>query len=116
MTPEFKYISGIEYQTVQPFDWVIGGKFAPMKVTIPAGFVFQSSVPRWLWWWLSPHHPRFLLAACVHDWLLGIGYDRAAAAGEWFAGARAAKAPMWKAKPAFVGVAYWAVYKNGAYE
>lgn len=38
--------------------------------TIPAGFVYdQASLPRQVWWWMSPSDPRINRAACWHDFL-----------------------------------------------
>jgi hypothetical protein len=58
--------------------------------TIPAGFVFQVSVPNWfqrnpndLWWaralkWflpIDPHDPAWLWASLWHDWALKQGWS-----------------------------------------
>ncbi len=98
------------YVLLGPLPWRIGGPMVDHKVVIPAGFTFDSSVPRWLHWLLSPHDPRFLLAACVHDWLLEQGYGRAQAAAEWYDGARKGGAPYGLARWAYMAVAAWAVF------
>lgn len=103
----------IDYQLTEPLEWTVGGKFAPHPVTIPAGFQFNSSVPWWLWWLLSPHRPDLLLAACVHDYVLEMGHARLQAAGEWLDGARAAHAPKWVANAAGSAVALWAIWTKG---
>ncbi len=103
----------IDYRLTRLLEWSVGGKFAPRAVIIPAGFQFNSSVPRWLWWLLSPHRPDLLLAACVHDYVLEQGHSRLQAAGEWLDGARAAKAPEWLIKAAGSAVALWAIWTKG---
>jgi hypothetical protein len=98
------------YRLQSPLNWRIGGPLVEHLAIIPAGFTFDSSVPVALRWLLSPHDPRFLLAACVHDWLLERGYGRAQAAAEWHDGARAGGAPYGLARWAYVAVAFWAVF------
>ena len=105
--------SETDYTLSEPLNWTVGGKFAPHPVTIPAGFCFQSSIPRALWWAISPHRPDLLLAACVHDYVLDQGHSRLQAAGEWLDGARAGGAPSWLAKLAGSAVALWAIWVNG---
>lgn len=114
MTPEFRALPDGRYALAQPLRWRIGGPMVDHAVLIPAGFVFDSSVPVWLRWVVSPHDARFLLAALVHDWLLAEGYGRWQAAAEWFDGALAGGAPRGLARAAFCVVAFWAVYKPGA--
>lgn len=115
-----KPIGGITYITTKPVEWHIGKKNSGHIETIPAGFPFESSVPRlkykWKWlnkllgwfqpfeWFLSPHDPLYLLAACVHDWFLEGGYKPAFAAGEWYDAAMAYHAPKLKTKLAFFGI------------
>jgi hypothetical protein len=111
MTPAFQCLSGARYGLLAPLRWRIGGPLVDHAVLIPAGFTFDSSVPRALRWLLSPHDPRFLLAACIHDWLLEQGYGRAQAAAEWYDGARAGGAPASLARCAYIAVASWAVFK-----
>lgn len=111
--PLFVRAGADRYRLAAPLAWRIGGPMVDHPVLIPAGFVFDSSVPWALRWILSPHEPRFLLAACVHDWLLAQGYGRAQAAAEWLDGARAGGAPPALARWAFVAVAAWAVFRPG---
>lgn len=108
--PRFKRTDGDRYELRDALPWRIGGPMVEHCVTIPAGFTFDSSVPRFMRWILSAHDPRFLLAACVHDWLLEQGYGRAQAAAEWYDGARAGGAPYGLARWAYVVVAAWAVF------
>ncbi|WP_284262452.1 DUF1353 domain-containing protein [Roseicyclus amphidinii] len=100
------------WRSTQPLVWEVGRKGGTgLRVTIPAGTEFESSVPWWARWWIDPDDPRYLLAALVHDYLLEAGvYGRAQAAAEWYDGALAGGAPGWQARSAFVAVAAWAVY------
>ena len=100
------------FRVLTSVEWEVGRKGSGDWVTIPAGREFESSVPWWARWFLRRDDPRFLLAAAVHDYMLESGrYGRAQAAAEWYDAAKAGKAPLWKARLCFVGVAIWAVYK-----
>lgn len=100
------------YETAAPVSWEVGLKGNGQWVTIPAGFVFDVSVPWFARWFINPDDRRWFLGALVHDYLLDAGrLGRAQAAAEFFDGAVAGGAPKWRAKIAFVAVAAWAVYK-----
>lgn len=99
-----KPIGGITYITTKPVAWHVGKKGSGLIIKIPAGFEFESSVPRLLWWVFSPHDPQYLWAACLHDWLLENEYKPAFAAGEWYDGAMAYHAPKLKTQLAFIGI------------
>lgn len=107
------------YVTTRQITWRAGGKHAPSTFIIPTGFEFESSVPTlkifgqklppWaqpLYWIVSPDDPRFLLAACIHDFFLErAAYEVLAAAAEWHAAAKKSKAPAIMRVPMFVCVA-----------
>lgn len=99
-----KPVGGTDYITTKSIDWHVGKKNSGLIVTVPKGFIFQSSVPRLLWSVFSPHDPQYLWAACIHDWLLKKGYRPAFAAGEWYDGAMAYDAPKWKTRMAHLGI------------
>lgn len=90
-------------------NWEIGAKGSGWLLKIPPGFVFDSSVPRGLWWVRSPDYRPWLLAAAVHDWLLENGYDRAFAAGEWLRAVRAKDPGSKLALVAYYGIVGWTV-------
>jgi hypothetical protein len=101
------------WRTYGPVTWMVGSKTSGILVTIPAGTEFEISVPWCLRWIIGQDDPCFLLAALVHDWLLESGtYGPAQAAAEWYDGARAAGAPVWKAKASFLAVSVWAVWND----
>jgi Protein of unknown function (DUF1353) len=96
----------------EPLEWNIGREGSVWVLTVPVGFSFDSSVPRWLRWIVSANHAPWLLAACVHDRLLQEGFDKAFAAGEWWRAARAMRAKdpkAWLVLPAYYGVVLWTV-------
>ncbi len=100
------------YRLRSPLAWEIGNKGSGWLLVIPAGFVFESSVPRIASWIVSPHYRPWLLAAAVHDRLLEEGFDKAFAAGEWLRAVRAMAAKdrkAWLALPAYYGVVLWTV-------
>lgn len=97
------------WRTLDPITWEIGKKGSGLWVTVPAGFEFESSVPRLCWWFFPPDDPRFLKAAAVHDWLLEASYAAAFAAGEWHSAAKSSGAPPVRRYLAFLAVAAWTV-------
>lgn len=123
-----------EWRSTRPVEWEIGTLGSGAIVTIQPR-EFESSVPwsrRWDGFFrvlnaivpiFPPRDdPRYLFAALVHDWMLeepreggGYKYDRVRAAAEYFHAAQAGGAPMIGAKFAFLAVAFWAVFKPGAY-
>lgn len=88
--------------TMSPIVWEIGKKGSGWVLCIPAGFEFESSVPRWLWWLFSPDDPHFLKSAAIHDWLLENGFRRAMADAEWHDAARSEGAPILRRELAFL--------------
>lgn len=113
-----------DYVTTRDVEWTIGGKYSDEKIVIKTGFEFESSVPtitwknklfqKWLGWfqpfhWVfSPHDPRFLLSALVHDWLLEVKkYEVLAAAAEWHAAAKKSNAPKLRRRLGFIAVSLY---------
>jgi hypothetical protein len=110
---EFKRGTKRRWQNVDPVPWEVGTKGSGAFITIPAGTEFESNVPWYGRWFVSPDDPRFLLAALVHDYLLESGiYGRTQAAAEWYDGARAGGAPSFKSKIGYVAVAVIAVWNE----
>ena len=103
---------GINYRLTANLVWEIGWKGSGKALVIPAGTVFQSSVPIAARWIVSPHHKPWLLASAVHDEMLKRGYSPARAAGEWYEAVKAFADQDSKrrlAKPALVGIVVWTV-------
>ncbi len=72
------------YYTVKAINWDVGKKGSGFTITVPKGREFESSVPRFLHWVLSPDNLRYLLSAVIHDFLLEENYRAFFAAGEWY--------------------------------
>lgn len=70
--PRFKYeVFHGEYRTVQ--DWKYKG-YEGIYFKISKGFVTNgASIPRALWWVLSPFDPRYIEECTVHDYLCDLG-------------------------------------------
>ena len=103
---------GERWELSQPLEWEIGREGSEWLLVIPPGFTFDSSVPRWLRWLVSPDHEPWLLAAAVHDYLLQSGFDKAFAAGEWYRAAKtkqSSDSKAWLVLPAYYGVVVWTV-------
>ena len=57
----------------------IGRNGSGALVVVPAGFIFDVSIPPGARWIFDPCDPAYLKASCVHDWLLVDGWDRVTA-------------------------------------
>lgn len=68
------------WRTTKRVRWEIGTEGSNLWLQVPAGFLFDISVPWWLWWAVQPDNPRFMKAACLHDYALRVGWSRVAAA------------------------------------
>lgn len=82
-------IPGGRFVLLQPLRWEVGRLGSGLVWTVPKGFEFDVSIPRWLCWLLSPLDRRFLLAAAVHDHMLVDGWARNRAAIEFYHALRA---------------------------
>lgn len=85
---DFIRVGGIRYRLGSPVRWYLGAKNSPWWLDMDGSEEFDSSVPRLLWWLVSPHHERWLLPAKVHDTLLQTT-DPEFAAAEWYRCAKA---------------------------
>jgi hypothetical protein len=84
----YESTGGTLYTTTSPLTWGIGREGGP-PITVPPGFAFDVSVPPGLRWWASPHDPRYLRAAAIHDWLLTDGWWRVTAGAVFLEALRA---------------------------
>lgn len=71
---------GIQFRTTAPIAWEVGKVGSGWLFTVPAGTMFDVSIPRVFWPILDPRDPRFLKAAALHDEMLRQGFDRLTAA------------------------------------
>jgi len=102
MEPNFTKGGSRGYVLQDRFSWNIGKPNSSLVIHIPKGYEFESSVPVFLRWVLSPDDPLFLKAACIHDYLLENGYSRPFADTQWLDAARSVNAPRFKRETAFV--------------
>ena len=68
------------FRVTKALIWDVGRRGSGLVVVVPAGTLFDVSVPSGLRWLVSPVDRRFLKAAALHDHLLGQGWDRVSAA------------------------------------
>jgi len=80
---------GAGYITTKPLGWEVGRKGSGLWLVVPPHYPFDVSVPRALRWLFSPHNPRFLKAAALHDFALVDGWDRVSAAAAFSEALRA---------------------------
>lgn len=88
-------IGGIKYRLDMPLHWRIGTKYGPLY-TVPAGFVFDVSVPWWARWIFRPDDHRYMKAAALHDHMLINGWDRIVAAACLHQALTADQVPAWR--------------------
>ncbi len=74
---------------------------------MPAGFRVDVSVPIPLRWLFSPHDPRFLKAAALHDHMLNEGWNRIEAAGPFERALAADGTSLWRRLVMFLAVALY---------
>ncbi|GLQ26143.1 DUF1353 domain-containing protein [Sulfitobacter pacificus] len=85
-----QHLSGIKYVTTRDIDWGLGTPRSKTRLKIPAGRVFDVSVPRGLRWLIDPHNPKYRIAGLIHDELLHVhNWTRMRAGGEFHDALRA---------------------------
>ena len=89
-------VGGILYQSIRPLSWEVGVMGSGLIVTVPAGTVFDVSIPRGLRWLFDPHDPHYLKAAALHDEMLLRGWARTKAGAEFHEALKADKVAMWR--------------------
>ena len=68
--------SGEGYLTTAPLFWEVGRPGSGLIYVVPQDFWFDVSVPSLIQWLFSPHDPRYLRAAALHDHMLQAGWRR----------------------------------------
>ena len=74
------------YRVTRALSWEVGRPGSGLQVTVPPGFGFEVSVPRWLRWAANPHRPEDFKAADLHDFTLESGWDRISGGALFHAG------------------------------
>lgn len=83
-------VGGIKYVTTRDIDWGLGTPLSKTRLKIPAGRVFDVSVPPGLRWLIDPHNPTYRIAGLIHDELLHVhSWTRMRAGGEFHDALRA---------------------------
>ncbi|MEI4262780.1 DUF1353 domain-containing protein [Roseovarius sp. D0-M9] len=100
-------IGGIRYRSRRDLKWAVGHPRSGFVFVVPAGRVFDVSIPRALRWIFDPHDPRFLKAAALHDEMLMTGWARVTAAAEFHEALRADGVGRWARLAMFGAVALW---------
>ncbi|GAA6163246.1 hypothetical protein NBRC116590_09500 [Pelagimonas sp. KU-00592-HH] len=104
----YEPIGGIRYRTTKEICWEVGRKGSDLWVIVPTGYPFDVSIPRFLWWLLDPHDPRFLKAGALHDFLLHDAlWDRVSSAAAFSDSLRAEKVGRFKRLMMVFAVIAW---------
>ena len=98
------HVDGYRYALTSPLEWRMGTIDGP-KHQVPAGFVFDVSVPWFLHWIFNPHADRYFKAAALHDHMLSVGWDRLTAAAQFHLALTADGVPVWRRLPMFLATA-----------
>ena len=100
-------LEGTEYISLIPITFDLGFKGSGFSYTVPKDFKFEVSVPRGLRWVLSPHNPKYLKAAAIHDHMLERGWDRPTAGGVFQAALKVSGVGSTKRLTMFFAVTLW---------
>lgn len=99
---------GIDYVVAVPLVWEVGRVGSGLKVTVPQGRTFDVSVPWALRWIVSPHDPRYLKAAALHDEMLDqLGWSRVTAAAEFHEALRSEDVGRFRRLVMWLAVSLW---------
>ena len=74
-------LRGTKYLSSEPISFDLGKLGSNLTYVVPSGFEFDVSIPRGLRFILSPHNPKYLKAAAIHDHMLKANWDRPTAGG-----------------------------------
>lgn len=97
-----------KYRTLAPIRAEFGTQAAGLFLEVPAGFVFDVSVPRLARWLVNPHDARFLQAAALHDYALHrLGWSRELAAAPFGLALRNADVSRFKRLASVLAVIVW---------
>ena len=95
-----------KWVTIFPVYWAIGHINGPIY-TVPENTTFDVSVPRYLTWLFDPYDKRFMKAACLHDHMLKMGWDRPTAGAIFNDALRAEGVSKLKRWAMFTGVTWF---------
>ena len=85
------------YRVISTLHWELIRPGSDIWISVPVGYEFDVSIPKYMWWLMSPSNPRFHKAACMHDYLLEVKQlDRVAACVAFSEALRASG--VWKPK------------------
>jgi hypothetical protein len=99
-------LGGTRFRLTRELIWRIGMETGP-SYTVPAGFEFDVSVPRWLWWIFNPREQAYLKGAALHDHMLIHGWSRLTAAAEFHNALKADGVRLWRRLAMFLATALW---------
>lgn len=98
---------GDRYRLARDVHWDIGKPGSGATYTVPAGFVFDVSIPHFARWLFNPHDRRFLKAAALHDHMLLSGWNRVESGAAFHEALKADDVPPWRRLVMFLAVALW---------
>ncbi len=94
------------YKLNTPITWRIGHLDGP-EFIVPAGFVFDVSIPWWARWAFDPDAPRYLKPAALHDKMLVDGWSRITAGAEFHNALAADGVSVWRRVVMWLAVSLW---------
>lgn len=102
----FRHVDGIRFELTQQITWRIGHIDGPRYV-VPAGFVFDVSIPTWLRWLFNPATRQYFKAAALHDHMLISGWDRIVAGATFHQALAADGVSRWRRLAMWLAVSLW---------
>ena len=103
---DFEYVGGITYRVKKDITWQVGSLTGP-KFIVPAGFIFDVSVPKFARWIFNPHDKQYFKAAAIHDYMLVNDWSRLTAGAEFNSALKADKVVVWRRFVMWLTVSLW---------
>lgn len=86
---DYQFIGDDNYIVTEEIKWELGKAGSGFVLKIPVGFTFNFSCPRMLSWAINANNPQYMLAACLHDYLLFQKWRRGRSSVEFYYGLKA---------------------------
>lgn len=104
---DYQPLGDKNYVVTEEIKWELLKSGSGFVLRIPVGFMFNFSCPRVLSWLINPNNPKYMLAACVHDYLLLQKVNRGRSSIEFFYALRALGVGTYAATILTAGVMIW---------
>lgn len=102
-------IGGHRYRLTSDLLFEVGKRGSGFSYVVPAGFVFDVSIPIGVRWLFNPDDIRYLKASAVHDHMWINGWDLQTAAAIFYRALRSSYVPAWRAMAMYAAVSAYSL-------